>query len=95
MFRPLMVAISRLYMDLSSTYTTDTTYVGCFLGVGKGSVWDRDLLCVSGGCMIWNSIISLFMPYFYLRLAWDSTTANKYSCVLTIYTHNTMVLLLL
>ena len=31
--------------------------MGCFLGVGKGSVWDRDLVCVSGGCMVWNIII--------------------------------------
>jgi len=35
-----------------------------FLGVGKGFPWDRDLVCVSGGCMVWNSIISLFMPKF-------------------------------
>ena len=61
MFRLLMLAIFRLYMDLSSSYTTDTTYVGCFLGVGKGFVWDRDLVCVSGGCMVWKSSISLFM----------------------------------
>ena len=53
MFRPLMLAIFRLYMDLPSTYTT---CVGCFLGVGKGSFWwDRDLICVNGGCMVWNS----------------------------------------
>ena len=41
MFRLLMLAIFRLYMDLSSSYTTDTidtVYVGCFLGVGKGFV---------------------------------------------------------
>jgi len=37
---------------------------GVFLGVGNGFVWDRDLVCVSGGCMVWNSIISLCMPYF-------------------------------
>ena len=45
---------------------------GVFLGVGKGVVWDRELVCVSGGCVVWNSIISLFMPYFYLCLEWDS-----------------------
>jgi hypothetical protein len=61
-FRPLMLAIFRLYVDLPSSYTTDKTYVGCFLGVGKGFVWDRDLVCVSGG--VWNSIINVFMPYF-------------------------------
>ena len=65
MFRPLMLAIFRLYMNLSSTYTTDTTHVGCFfLGVGKGFGWDRDPVRVSGGCMVWNSTISLFMTYF-------------------------------
>jgi hypothetical protein len=33
-------------MDLSSSYTkeiTDITYVGGFLGVGKGFVWDVDV----------------------------------------------------
>jgi len=55
MFRPLMLAIFRLYMDLSSNYTT---YVGCFLGCGeRGILWDRDLVCVSGGCAVWNSIV--------------------------------------
>jgi len=39
-------------MDLSSSYTTGATYVGCFLGVGKVFVWDRDLVCVSGGSHI-------------------------------------------
>jgi len=37
---------------------------GVLLGLGKGFVWDRDLVCVSGGCKVWNSIISLFVPYF-------------------------------
>ena len=62
-------------MDLSSNCTTNATYVRCFffLGVGKGFVWDRDLVCVSGGCMVWNSIISLFMAYFWLCLEWDSS----------------------
>jgi len=32
MFRPLMLAIFTLYMDLSSGYTT---YVWCFLGCGE------------------------------------------------------------
>jgi len=64
MFRPLMLAIFKLYLDLLSSYSTDTTYVGFFLGVGKGFVWDRDLVCVSGDCMVRNSIISLFVPYF-------------------------------
>ena len=68
---------------------------GVFLCAGKGFVWDRDHVCVSGGCMVWNSIISLFIPYFQLCLEWDSTITNKYSCVLTIYTHITMVVLLL
>ena len=64
MFWPLMLAIFRLYMDLSCSYTTDITYIwGVILGVEKVFVWDRDLVCVSGGCMVWNSIISLFMPY--------------------------------
>jgi len=57
MLRPLMFAIFRLHMDLSSSYTT---YVGCFLGGCMGKVffwWDRDLLCVSGGCTVWNNII--------------------------------------
>jgi len=35
MFRPLMLAIFRLYMNLSSSYTA---CVGCFWGVGKGLV---------------------------------------------------------
>jgi len=59
-------------MDLSSSYSTDTTIAGCFLGVGKRFVWDRDLVCVSGGCMVWNSIISLFMPHLKLCLEWYS-----------------------
>jgi len=44
MFRPLMLAIFRLYMDLSSSYTT---YVGCFFRVwGKGFfVRSRSRLC--------------------------------------------------
>ena len=33
MFRPLMLAIFRLFMNLSSSCTT---YVGCFLGGGVG-----------------------------------------------------------
>jgi len=56
MFRPLMLVIFRLYMDLSSSYTTDATYVGCFLRVGNVFVWDRDLVCVSGGWMVWNRL---------------------------------------
>jgi len=65
MFRPLILAIFRLNIDLSSSCTTGTTYVGCFFfgGVGKRFVWDRDLVCVSGGCMVWNINISLIMPY--------------------------------
>ena len=57
MFRLLMLAIFRLYMNLSSNYTT---YVGCFLGSGERVffVWDRGLFCVSGGCMVWKTIIS-------------------------------------
>jgi len=30
MFRPLILAIFRLYKDLSSSYTKDAKYVGCF-----------------------------------------------------------------
>ena len=31
---------------------------GVFLGCGeRGFLWDRDPVCVSGGCMVWNSII--------------------------------------
>ena len=64
MFRPLMLTILRLYMDLSSSYTTDTTYMcGVCLGVVKGFVWVRDRVCVSCRCIMWNSITSLFMPY--------------------------------
>ena len=33
-----------------------------FLGVGKGFVWDRGLVCVSGGCVVWN--ISLVYSCF-------------------------------
>ena len=57
MFRPLMLAIFRLYMNLTSSYTA---CVWCFWGVrGRGYfLWDRDLVCVSGGCMVWNSVIS-------------------------------------
>ena len=62
MFRPSMLALIRLYMDLSSSYTTDTTYV-VFFRCGEGvCVGPRSF--VNGGCMVWNSIISLFMPYF-------------------------------
>jgi len=40
MFRPLMLAIFRLYVDLSSSYTT---YVGCFFTVwGKGLIFSFD-----------------------------------------------------
>jgi len=66
MFRPLMLVIFRLYMDLSSSNTTDTadkTYVGCFIRCGNGFVRDRYFVCASGGCIVWNSINSLFMPY--------------------------------
>ena len=33
--------------------------MGCFLGCGEGVIflWDRDLFCVSGGCMVWSSVI--------------------------------------
>ena len=58
MFRPLVLAIFRLYMDLSSSYTT---YVGRFLESGERGfffVWDRNLVCVSGVCVVWDSIIS-------------------------------------
>ena len=65
MFRPLMLAIFRLYMYLSSSYTTDTTCVGCVFGCGEGvCVGPRSRFCVSGGRMVWNSIISLFKFYF-------------------------------
>jgi len=60
MFWPLMLAIFRLYMDLSSSYICHICGV-FLLGVGKGFVWDRNLICVS--CMVWNIIVSLFMPY--------------------------------
>jgi len=36
---------------------------GVFLVVEKGFVWDRGFVCVSGWCMVWNSINSLFMPF--------------------------------
>jgi len=39
MFRRLMLAIFRLYMNLSSSYTPS---VGCFLGCGEGVI-----LCVA------------------------------------------------
>jgi len=58
-----MLVIFRLYMNLSSSYKQIQHKWGVFLGVGKGFVWDRDLVCVSGGCMVWNNIISLFMLY--------------------------------
>jgi len=39
---------------------------GFFYGVGKGvSVWDRYLVCVSGGCMVWHIITVLFWRYIY------------------------------
>jgi len=73
MFRPLMQAIFRLYMDLSSNLYNRYNVCGVFfLGVGKGFVWNRDLVCVSGGCVFCNSIISLFMYYFWLCLEWGS-----------------------
>jgi len=52
MFQPLMLAIYRLCMDLSSSYTTDTIYVECFLGVSKGFVWGTEISFVSvvGAC---------------------------------------------
>ena len=36
-------------------------------------MWDRNLVCVcvSGGCVVWNSIIRLFMPNFELCLELD------------------------
>jgi len=63
MFRPLMLVIFRLYMGLWSSYTKIQSMWGVFR-CGKGFVWDRDLVFVSGGCMVWNSTISLFMSYF-------------------------------
>jgi len=46
MFRPLVLAIFKLYMDFSSSYTTDTTYVGCFFRCGEGvCVGLRSRLC--------------------------------------------------
>jgi len=46
MFRPLMLTIFRLYMDLSSSYTTETTYVGCFFRCGEGvCMGPRSRLC--------------------------------------------------
>jgi len=73
MFRPLMLAIFRLYMDLSSSYVRDTT-CGVFLFYvwGKWFVWDRDLACVSGGCVVWNvlstpCVLNLhFVPLTYI-----------------------------
>ena len=63
-FRPLILAIFRLYMDLSSS---STTYVGCFLGCGeRGFLWDGDLVCVSGGYMVWNNIIVVFCRYIHI-----------------------------
>jgi len=51
-------------MDLSSSYTTDTTYVGCFFRYGEGvCVGPRSCLCQWGvHGLVWNSIISLFVP---------------------------------
>ena len=40
-----------------------------FLGVGKGFVWDRDLVCVSGGCMVWN--ISLVYSCLVSSYIWN------------------------
>ena len=46
MLRPLMLAMFRLYMDLSSSYTTDTTDVECFFTCGEGvCVGPRSRLC--------------------------------------------------
>ena len=61
MFRPLMLAIFRLYMDLSSSYTT---YVGCFFwgGVGKGVFCGTELSFVSV-VGAWSGTVSLLsMP---------------------------------
>jgi len=44
-------------MDLSKAMQQIQHMWGVFLDVGKGFVWDRDLVCVSGGCMVWNSIM--------------------------------------
>jgi len=66
MLLPLMLAIFRLYMNLSSSYTA---CVGCFFwGVwGRGYfVWDRNFVCVSGGCMVWNIINT----YSFLNLSY-------------------------
>jgi len=41
-------------MDLPSSYTTCGVF---FLGVGKGVFVGPRSRCVSGGCMVWNSII--------------------------------------
>jgi len=56
MFWPLMLAIFRLYMNLLSSYTA---CVGCILGSGEGVILcGTEISCVSGGCMVWNIIIS-------------------------------------
>ena len=70
MFRPLMLAIFRLNMKLSSSYTT---YVGCFLGCGDRGffVGPRYLLCqwwVHG----LERYHQLSMPLFQLCLEWGS-----------------------
>jgi len=57
MFRHLMLAIFRLHRDFLRTYTTDTTYLVCFLGVGKG-LCGTEISFVSVVCA-WSLTVSL------------------------------------
>jgi len=58
MFRPLFLAIFRLYMNLSSSFYSRC---GVFFRVwGRGYfVCDRDLVCVSGGCIVHSLILAV------------------------------------
>ena len=53
MFRPLMLAIFRLYMNTYQVVTQ--TICGLFLGVG-GVVQVRYLVFVKEGCVVWDTI---------------------------------------
>jgi len=85
MFRPLMLAIFRLYIDLSSSYTTDTTYVGCFFRCGKRVLCGTEIsfMSVVG---VWSETVSLVYSLFIVRrtqhcgVKLSYTTFNKATC---------------
>jgi hypothetical protein len=75
MFRPLMLAIFTLYMDLSSGYTT---YVWCFLGCGE-----KVFFCRTESLFV-SVVGERYGTVSLLSMSWFSCVKNGVPCIILV-----------